>query len=106
VLVVLDYGSLTVIHPTVAAGALTATTAQLFMLKLVVFGGKLVRISTHLSFPGAAQLQRVLRVRLRLVLDYIAIQSLKSEHLHRHGGPDVLIAAAAKFHVFSRLVIR
>jgi len=50
-----DYGSLTVIHPTVTAGDLTATTLKLFAKTGGTAGNSLgsTEGSTHLSFPGA-----------------------------------------------------
>lgn len=52
-----DYGSLTVIHPTVGAGVLTATTLVLFAKTGGTAGNTIptVEASTHLSF-GAATL--------------------------------------------------
>lgn len=50
-----QYGSLTVIHPTVSAGAITATTLLLFAKTGGTGGNSLTstEASTHLSFPGA-----------------------------------------------------
>lgn len=50
-----EYGSLTVIHPTVTAAALTATTLRLYAKTAGTGGNSLTstEASTHLSFGGA-----------------------------------------------------